>query len=102
MNKDGTDAGVRTRISNLINQHKTELSVIVLVTWFANFLHAASFGFYEDDWYYFAVPYSLTSQDWLTRMTWTMADFLLGRPLQTFYMYFFGYIGTVLSSVEVL
>jgi hypothetical protein len=94
--------GPRNRPVGFLNQNKTELGVIVLVTWLANFLHFKSFGFYEDDWYFFAVPYSLTSSDWLRRMTASVVQFQLGRPLQFFYMYLFGYVGTVFSSIEVL
>src|SRR5688572_11828320 len=34
------------------------LILIVAVAWFANFLHFTSFGYYEDDWYYFPSAFS--------------------------------------------
>ena len=77
--------------------------IFVLGTgWIANFLHFTAFGFYEDDWYYFAQPYLVPAASWFAQLRQDIIQFDLGRPLQNLSMYVFGYAGAAISSIGAL
>jgi hypothetical protein len=76
--------------------------LIVVVAWIANFLHFTEFGFYEDDWFYFAAPYLTPASIWFRQLKYEIVHFLLGRPLQSFCMYVFGFVGAAFSSIALV
>ena len=78
------------------------LILIPAAAWVANFLHFTAFGFYEDDWYYFAQPYLAAPAAWFGQLKQDILQFDLGRPLQNLSMYFFGWVGAALSSISAL
>jgi hypothetical protein len=76
--------------------------LIIAVTWIANFLHCKAFGFYEDDWYYFAAAYRYTFMSWFGMLRREVVRFDLGRPVQNISQRVFGYVGAALSSISAL
>ncbi len=88
-------------IKNVIARHYPFLLFIFAVAWVANYLHFTEFGFYEDDWYFFA-PAFLTPNDWLARAIDSAKQFIDGRPIHLALMYLFGYFGAVFSSIPLL
>ena len=78
------------------------LALIVSTVWIANFLHCTEFGFYEDDWYYFAAPYLYSFRSWFGMLRHEVLQFTLGRPLQNISQRVFGYIGVLLHSISAL
>lgn len=68
----------------------------------ANFLHCASFGFYEDDWYYMANAWLTPSREWFSSMWASMRSFYLGRPIQECLLWTSGYVGSALHSIGAL
>ena len=78
------------------------LALALAAAWIGNFLHLSQFGFYEDDWYFFATPYMLPADGWFAQMFAAMRQFVVGRPLQSFLMYVSGYCGALVSSIQIL
>jgi hypothetical protein len=78
------------------------LLAIVVVGWISNYLHFRDFGFYEDDWFFFAGSYVTGTREWFAQMTGAVTRFVDGRPVHIAEMYLFGYIGAVFSSIAVL
>jgi MFS family permease len=76
--------------------------VLTAVSLVANFLHFASFGLYEDDWHYIAKDWLLPPGRWLADMWGPVRNFYIGRPVQEFLLWAFGYLGSAFHSVELL
>jgi len=77
------------------------LGLIIVVAWFANFLHFPSFGLYEDDWYNFAAAGADTFKGWFTEMFRIMATFFQGRPMQVFDEMVVAFLGAHFRSIAV-
>jgi hypothetical protein len=76
--------------------------VLTAVSLVANFLHLASFGLYEDDWYYIASAWLVQPGRWFANMWDSMRSFFLGRPVQECLLWTSGHLGSVFHSVELL
>ena len=76
--------------------------VLTAVAVIANFVHAASFGLYEDDWYFAACAWLTPARVWFSEMWGSMRGFYLGRPVQECFLWTSGYIGSALHSIGAL
>ena len=76
--------------------------VLTAVSLVANFLHCASFGFYEDDWYYITNAWLVQPAVWFSYMWGAMRRFYLGRPVQECFLWTCGYLGSAFHSVGLL
>ena len=73
---------------------------IISVTWLANFLHFRSFGYYEDDWYYFPSAFGQTLTARLNVVIPLIKSLFQGRPVLLIDETVFSYIGKLFSSVS--
>jgi hypothetical protein len=76
--------------------------VLTAVALIANFVHAASFGLYEDDWYFAACAWLTPAREWFADMWGSMRGFYLGRPMQECFLWTSGYVGSALHSIGAL
>jgi hypothetical protein len=76
--------------------------VLTAVSLVANFLHCASFGFYEDDWYYITDAWLVRPGRWFADMWGAMRGFYLGRPVQECLLWTCGYLGSAFHSIGLL
>ena len=76
--------------------------VLTAVSLVANFVHLASFGLYEDDWYYMALAWLTEPRRWFHDMSGAIRGFYLGRPVQELFLWTSGYVGSALHSIELL
>lgn len=95
-------AGMGDRVLKSWNRYGLHLVVVAAVALVANFLLFTTFGFYEDDWLFFAPPYGVPAEQWFRGMWWAISTFQVGRPLQLFYMLFFGHLGAMANSISLL
>jgi hypothetical protein len=75
---------------------------VLVVAWIANYLHFSEFGFYEDDWYFFAPPYLVPTSLWFRIVLIEVRNFVDGRPFHFAEMHLLGYIGAATSSISLL
>lgn len=78
---------------------RTSVISVAAIALVANFLHLASFGLYEDDWYYMAPPWDVSTSAWLKEMVDVVRGFYLGRPLQEICLRLIALVGARLESV---
>jgi hypothetical protein len=78
---------------------RTSVISVAAIALLANFLHLASFGLYDDDWYYMAPPWDASTSAWLKEMVDVVRGFYLGRPLQEICLRLMGLAGARLESV---
>lgn len=79
------------------------VAFIAIVAWVANYLHFASFGVYEDDWFFVAFPFFVGPKTWIVGSLWEMFARLKaqGRPLQMISLYTSSAVGALTNSIAV-
>lgn len=102
LSADASDAPSALLVRARTRRSAHPVALIILIAWVANYLHFTSFGFYEDDWYFFAKPYQTPTSLWFAQMLAAMVHFFVGRPLMTLYLYVSAYLGAALSSIQFL
>ena len=75
------------------------LLLIAAVAWIANFLHFESFGYYEDDWYYFPTGLTHPLLGRLKAILPLMKSLFQGRPMLLFFETLFPSVGRACSSM---
>ena len=77
------------------------LALIVAVAWCANYVRFASFGLYEDDWFYVGYPFLTSFRTWLGPLLWQSAvgSAQVGRPLQAIFGFVFAEAGVVAKTL---
>jgi len=77
------------------------LALIVAVAWCANYVRFASFGLYEDDWFYVGYPFLTNFRTWLGPALWPSAvgSAQVGRPLQAIFGFVFAEAGVVAKTL---
>ena len=76
--------------------------VLTAVSLVANFLHCASFGLYEDDWYYIACAWQMQPGQWLPVIWSSTRTFYHGRPMQECLLWTSGFLSSAFRSIELL
>ena len=81
--------------------HRFHLGIIATIAWVANYLHFASFGLYEDDWFFVGFPFLVTFKDWMVSSLFDQfkPQYFLGRPLQMILGYAFAEVGALAKSL---
>ena len=74
--------------------------LIVSTAWFANFLHFASFGYYEDDWYYYPSAFAQPLSVRITVLLSLAKGMFQGRPMLLVVQTFFSYLVKPFSSIS--
>jgi hypothetical protein len=75
---------------------------LLLLDQAVHFFHSADFGLYEDDWFFCGAAYQWDTAGVLGLMVRQMEEFVFGRPLEIFFLYFYGWLGAMLDSIRAL
>jgi hypothetical protein len=78
------------------------LLLIIIVAWVAHYLHFTQFGLYEDDWFFVAFPFVITTKQWLIGALGDQfsASVFQGRPLQMILGFALTELGSQTGSLD--
>jgi hypothetical protein len=96
---------MRTKTPGIPHRRTGEAAVYLVLTavsLLANFLHFASFGLYEDDWYYIACAWQMQPGQWLPVIWASIRGFYIGRPVQECLLWTSGFLSSAWHSIEPL
>ena len=96
---------MRTKTPGIPHRRTGEAAVYLVLTavsLLANFLHFASFGLYEDDWYYIACAWLMQPGQWFGVIWASTRTFYHGRPMQECLLWTAGFLSSAFRSIGLL